>query len=57
MHDADGPKVAQTVYQTIFAADEIDEDTIARAVDVAVLQLRADNVPPERWATFVHIGV
>jgi hypothetical protein len=56
MGDQDGPMVARELYKTLFAHDELTADDIAYALDAAVQVLRAQKVPPARWATFVHHG-
>jgi hypothetical protein len=56
MNDADGPLVAKLFYERLFAEDVITLDAILFALDYAVTELRKRGVPPERWATFVHIG-
>jgi hypothetical protein len=56
MDDADGPRVAKSFYERLFAAETITLDAIPYALDNAVTELRRSGVPPERWATFVHIG-
>jgi hypothetical protein len=56
MNDADGPRVAETFYKRLFAEDAITLDAIPYALDHAVTDLRRMGVPPERWATFVHMG-
>jgi hypothetical protein len=56
MNDADGPFIAKHFYEKLFAADVISPDAIPSALDYAVSELRKSGVPPERWATFVHMG-
>jgi hypothetical protein len=56
MSDDDGPEIAKTVYETLFAQEVIDADAVAYALDVAVQQLRKKGVPLHRWTTFVHVG-
>jgi hypothetical protein len=56
MSDADGPLVAKHFYERLFARDAITVDTIPYALDHAVTELRKTGVPPERWATFIHVG-
>jgi hypothetical protein len=56
MGDADGPRVAQLFYERLFAKPEISLDDIPYALDYAVGELKKSGVPPERWATFVHMG-
>lgn len=56
MDDIDGPNMARWVYEDLFAQDKIDSDAIAHALDGAVEKLRKAGAPPDRWATFVHMG-
>jgi hypothetical protein len=57
MWDEDGPKIAQVFYEEVVKSERIDADTIPYALDTAVRHLReSENVSPERWAPFVHIG-
>jgi CHAT domain-containing protein len=56
MSDADGPFVARRFYSQLFACETTDADTIAYALDHAVTALRESGVPPDRWATFIHMG-
>jgi hypothetical protein len=56
MGDADGPLIAKHFYKRLFAQDVITLDAIPYALDHAVTELRKTGVPPERWATFIHMG-
>jgi hypothetical protein len=56
MNDADGPRVAKLFYERLFSEDFITLDAIPYALDYAVEGLRKSGVPPERWATFIHMG-
>jgi hypothetical protein len=57
MGDRDGPDITEWFYKKLFAGKTVDVDTVAYALDYAVSQLRArGDVPPERWATFIHMG-
>jgi hypothetical protein len=56
MNDADGPRIAKLFYERLFAEDTITLDSIPYALDYAVEELRKSGVPPERWATFIHMG-
>jgi hypothetical protein len=56
MSDADGPYVAQRLYNGLFEGGVIDLDSIAYALDDAVTALRMSGARPERWATFIHMG-
>jgi hypothetical protein len=56
MHDSDGPRVAKWFYEKLFAEDMITLDAIPYALDYAIGELRKSGAPPERWATFIHMG-
>jgi hypothetical protein len=56
MHDNDGPMMARSVYESLFAQDYVDLDDVAFALDDAVHVLRAEGVPASRWALFMHMG-
>jgi hypothetical protein len=56
MDDQDGPEVAKIFYQKLFAKSKISVHDIPYALDDAVAALRRKGVPPERWATFIHMG-
>jgi hypothetical protein len=56
MSDADGPRVASLFYDRLFEEDMITLDAVPYALDYAVGELRKSGVPPERWATFIHMG-
>jgi hypothetical protein len=56
MGDADGPLVAEHFYRCLFVEDVITVDAIPYALDYAVMELKKIGVPPERWATFIHMG-
>ena len=59
MADSDGAQVAETVYSKLYGGDglTIDPDTVAYALDDAAQALRAQGLPPEQWAPFMHLGV
>jgi hypothetical protein len=57
MSDEDGPYIAKLFYEKLFAMQTVDADTIPRALDDAVQELRRRGASPERWATFIHMGV
>ncbi|KAI0073572.1 hypothetical protein K474DRAFT_1677785 [Panus rudis PR-1116 ss-1] len=60
MGDPDGPEVARIVYSHLFDAPgkTMTEFCLASSLDAAIRQIRNDNeVPWERWATFIHVGV
>jgi hypothetical protein len=56
MHDSDGPRVAKWFYKRLFAEDRITLDAIPYALDYAIGELRKSGAPPERWASFIHMG-
>jgi ABC-type uncharacterized transport system auxiliary subunit len=56
MSDQDGPFVAQRFYEKLFAAENLDVDAVAYALDHAITELKDSGVSPERWATFIHMG-
>jgi CHAT domain-containing protein len=56
MGDNDGPLVAQTVYSQLMKSGLLDIEVIPYALDDAVQAIQAQNVAPNRWATFIHIG-
>jgi hypothetical protein len=56
MGDVDGPLIAKHFYQRLFSEDVMNLDSIPYALDHAVTELRKTGVPPERWATFIHMG-
>jgi hypothetical protein len=56
MSDAEGPIVARLFYEHLFSSQPITLDAIPYALDHAVGELRRRGIPPERWATFIHMG-
>lgn len=56
MHDEDGPTVARIVYEELLKNSALNLDDVPYALDKAVQLLRESDVPPNRWATFVHVG-
>jgi hypothetical protein len=56
MGDADGPFIARRFYKKLFERDVIDIDQVPYALDDAICALRESGAPPERWATFIHMG-
>jgi hypothetical protein len=56
MNDVDGPIVAKRFYEKLLSEDVITLDAIPYALHYAVSELRKGGVPPERWATFIHMG-
>jgi CHAT domain-containing protein len=59
MGDVDGPLLARTVYEELFAGDcvMVDFGMVPYALDAAVRKLRAQGLEPSRWAPYVHIGM
>jgi CHAT domain-containing protein len=59
MGDVDGPIVAKTVYEELFAGDSdvLDFDVVPYSLDAAVRKLRAQGLEPSRWAPYIHIGL
>jgi hypothetical protein len=56
MNDADGPRVARLFYERLFAEKVITLDLIPYALDYSIAELKKGGVPPEQWATFIHMG-
>jgi hypothetical protein len=56
MADADGPMVAQSVYEFLLGKDKFSLEDVPYALDDAVQSLRTRGVPAHRWATFMHMG-
>ena len=56
MSDSDGPRVAKWFYEKLFEQETITVDAIPYALDYAVNELRKSGAPPQRWATFIHMG-
>jgi hypothetical protein len=56
LNDADGPYIARRFYGKLFEGQTINLDSIPYALDHAVTALRMSGAPPERWATFIHMG-
>jgi CHAT domain-containing protein len=58
MSDADGPNVAEMVYETILGDDKVpDVKMAAKGLHLAIQMLRKNRVPPYRWMPFIHFGV
>ncbi|KAJ7766423.1 CHAT domain-containing protein [Mycena maculata] len=58
MNDQDGPLVAEIFYAYLFRDGRQPKvDETAKALQMAVQELRARNVPYERWIPFIHMGV
>lgn len=56
MGDPDGPLIAKIVYEALFKEGQMDPEVVPYALDAAVRELRAQKVPPNRWATYIHMG-
>ncbi|EIN05621.1 hypothetical protein PUNSTDRAFT_18498, partial [Punctularia strigosozonata HHB-11173 SS5] len=58
MEDVDGPIIAKSVYENMFAGDagHISPDDVAYALDEAVRALRLTQADPSRWAPYIHLG-
>jgi hypothetical protein len=54
--DLDGPKVAQWFYEELLSREVVDANSVAYALDYAVVKLRDSGLSPERWAPFIHMG-
>jgi hypothetical protein len=62
--DEDGPKVADSFYEYLYrnkpsAVDDTfrpDTREAARALHVAVANLRSEGVSFKRWVPFIHMG-
>ncbi|KAJ6587524.1 CHAT domain-containing protein, partial [Mycena vulgaris] len=58
MCDKDGPVVAEVVYGHLFGGDKRPQASdAAKALQLAVRNLRETGVPYERWVPFIHLGV
>jgi CHAT domain-containing protein len=58
MCDEDGAVVAEAVYRHLFAGNERPRaSNAAKALQLAVRNLREAGVPYERWVPFIHIGI
>ncbi|KAJ7775593.1 CHAT domain-containing protein [Mycena maculata] len=58
MNDGDGPFMAETVYSELFKLKRQPRASdAAAALHLAVQELRARNVPYERWVPFIHMGI
>lgn len=59
MNDADGPIVANTIYEALYEGESefLDPDVVPYALDEAVGKLRRMGLHRSRWAPYVHIGI
>jgi hypothetical protein len=56
MTDADGPLIADSVYEALFKEETFDLNVVPYALDDAVRRLRESKVEARRWSVFVHMG-
>jgi CHAT domain-containing protein len=60
MHDPDGPIVAKAFYTHLFRDDPswqpVASDA-AKALQLAVKELRSGGAPYQRWVPFIHMGI
>jgi hypothetical protein len=56
MQDDDGPKVAQSVYESLLKRDALALDDVPYALDEAVRRLRNEGIPAANWSTYIHVG-
>jgi len=62
MSDKDGPKIAHRFYSHLFWSNTNppqppDTTEAARALHIAVNELRAGGCSFARWVTFIHLGL
>lgn len=58
MADADGPKVAEIVYQTAIGEKKVpDVKLAAKGLHIAIQKCRRDGAPLHQWMPFIHMGV
>jgi hypothetical protein len=58
MKDEDGPLVAEIVYSHLFRdGQQPQASDAARALQLAVRELRNRKVSYERWMPFIHMGI
>ncbi|KAJ6575681.1 hypothetical protein DFH09DRAFT_1150863, partial [Mycena vulgaris] len=58
MNDWDGPLVAEKIYSHLFREGQQPQTSdTAEALQLAVQELKAQNVPYERWIPFIHMGI
>ncbi|KAF8593972.1 hypothetical protein BDV93DRAFT_459930, partial [Ceratobasidium sp. AG-I] len=55
--DKDGPEIAGTIYAQLFGEEGGGVGGSAKALRVAVENLRKNGVSCIRWASFVHMGL
>jgi hypothetical protein len=58
MNNDDGPTVTEVVYSHLFREGQQPKHTnAAKALQLAVKELKSRKVPYERWVPFIHIGI
>ncbi|KAF9458875.1 CHAT domain-containing protein [Collybia nuda] len=58
MADAQGPKVAEIVYNKVLEKDNIPNIQLAaEGLHLAIQKLRAIGTPYHQWVPFIHIGI
>jgi CHAT domain-containing protein len=58
MSDADGPEVAEMVYQTILGEDKVPNvRAAAKGLHLSIQKLRKDGAPMHQWMPFIHMGI
>ncbi|KAJ6513546.1 CHAT domain-containing protein [Mycena vitilis] len=58
MNDSDGPVVAKIVYSHLFRdGQEPLASDAAKALHLAVRELKRRGIPYERWVPFIHMGI
>ncbi|THU91194.1 hypothetical protein K435DRAFT_759496 [Dendrothele bispora CBS 962.96] len=59
MSDRDGPSLSQDFYGHLIrkGVQNLQVKDSALALHLAVNAMREKGIPPERWATFIHVGI
>ncbi|KAF7776820.1 hypothetical protein Agabi119p4_5213 [Agaricus bisporus var. burnettii] len=55
--DEDAPRMAEEVYRAILTKDGMDPEKAAEGLHCAVRKMREDDLPPQRWIPFIHVGI
>ncbi|XP_006460402.1 hypothetical protein AGABI2DRAFT_59682, partial [Agaricus bisporus var. bisporus H97] len=55
--DEDAPRMAEEVYKAILTKDGMDLEKTAEGLQCAVRKMREDDLPPQRWIPFIHVGI
>lgn len=55
--DEDAPRMAEEVYRAILTKDGMDLEKTAEGLQCAVRKMREDDLPPQRWIPFIHVGI